>query len=271
MTDDKRSTDWSDVDAEDESEAFTEYLETVTGLEAVQAYKRRSHQLLAPKAGDRVLDAGCGTGEDVLMLAEHLGTEGEVVGVDNSQTMIETARDHAAGVPTARFSTEDVLDLPFPDDHFDASRIDRVLQHLRTPLAAIQELCRVTKPGGRLGLSDSNWESLVLETPEGYSEEFLSLEYASPRNPAIGRELYRYAQEVGLREIDIDTWTPVSTDFSFIEQAGNLDAWTDAMVADDVVSEADVEDWYAGLERADGKGQLFGALTGVTVVGTVPD
>lgn len=270
MTEDEPSTDWSDVDAEADPDQFTDYLETVTGVEAIQAYKRHSHKLLRPSEGDRILDAGCGTGDDVLMLAERVGPDGEVVGVDSSVTMVETARAECADVPHTQFRVEDVQALPFPDDHFDAARTDRVLQHLPAPLDAIEELRRVTKPGGRVGLSDSNWESIVLETGGEYSEEFLALEYASPRNPRIGRQLYGHAREVGLVDIAVDTWTPTTTDFGFVKQAGRLDTWTDAMVAAGVVTESEVEDWYAGVERADEEGRLFGALTGFTVVGTVP-
>lgn len=271
MTEDENSSDWSDVDAEAAPDEFTDYLETVSGVDAIQAYKRRSHELLRPSEGDRILDAGCGTGDDVLMLAERVGPDGTVVGVDTSETMVETARADAADVPNTRFRVEDVQALPFPDDDFDATRTDRVLQHLAAPLGAIEELRRVTKPGGRVGLSDPNWESLVLATSTGYSEEFLALEYAGPRNPRMGRELYGYARQVGLVDIDVDTWTPTSTDFSFINQAGRLEAWTDAMVATGAVTEDDVADWYAGVEQADEEGHLFGALTGYTVAGTVPD
>lgn len=270
MPDHPESSDWSDVDAEDEPGQFTDYLETVSGAEAVQAYKRRSHRLLRPAEGDRILDAGCGTGGDVLMLVELVGADGEVVGIDNSETMVETARQQADEIPNTRFEVGDAVELPFEDNHFDASRIDRVLQHLEAPEAAINELCRVTKPGGRIGLSDSDWETIIIETPGGYSEDFLSTEHASPRNPTVGRQLYRHAREAGLTEIDIDTWTPVSTELAFIREAGRLEAWTDAMQAAGEVTPAEVDDWYQGLEEADEQGVLFGSITGFTVAGTVP-
>lgn len=271
MPDHIDSADWSDVDARDDPEQFTDYLETVTGAKAVQAYKRRSHQLLRPSRGDRILDVGCGTGQDVLMLAELVGPDGEVVGVDNSETMVETARQQGNDVPTVRFAVEDALDLPFADSHFDAARVDRILQHLEAPAEAIMELQRVTKPCGRIGLSDSDWETMILAAPGGYSEAFLSMDYATPRTPTMGRHLYRYAREAGLTEIDVDTWTPVSTDLAFIRQAGELDTWTDAMRAAGEVTESEVEQWYQGLEQADERGMLFGSLTGFTVAGTVAE
>lgn len=159
MTDRNQSREWDDIDTSKHAEQFTEFLETVTGAEAIQAYKRRSHRLLRPADGDRILDVGCGTGDDVLMLAERVGSDGEVVGIDNSETMVETAREQGRDVPMARFEIDDARDLSFADDSFDAARADRVLQHLEAPAEALAELRRVTRPWGasqyqRSGLGD---------------------------------------------------------------------------------------------------------------------
>lgn len=271
MTERNHSGGWNDVDAEENADHYTEYLETVTGAAGVQAYKQRSHHLLRPADGDRIVDVGCGTGEDVLMLAEFVGPDGEVVGIDNSETMIETAREQGSDVPTARFAVDDALDLSVPDDSFDAARADRVLQHLAAPAEALSELRRVTRPGGRLSISDPDWETLIIDAPGGYSEQFLSLDYLSPRHPTMGRQLYRLAREAGLDDINIDTWTPISMDFAFIKEAGELDRWTDAMQAAGEVTETEVKEWIEGLRQADEQGLLFGSLTGFTVAGTVPE
>lgn len=271
MTGHDQPGDWDDVDAGEDAEYYTEYLETVTGAEAVRGYKRRSHRLLRPAAGDRILDVGCGTGEDALMLAEVVGPDGEVVGVDNSETMVGRARERGSDVPTVRFGVDDALDLSFPDDAFDAARADRVLQHLEAPAEAHAELRRVTKPGGRVGVSDPDWETSVLDAPGGYSKQFLSMEHAPPRNPTMGRQLYRLARETGLADVDLDAWTLISTDFAFLREAGELDAWTDAMRAAGDVSATEVEEWFDGLRGADERGELFGSITGFTVAGTVPE
>lgn len=271
MTEHDGPGEWDDVDAGEDAEYYTEYLETVTGAAAVREYKRRSHRLLGPADGDRILDVGCGTGEDASMLAEHVGPDGEVVGVDNSEAMVETARERASDVPTVRFAVDDALDLSFPDDAFDAARADRVLQHLAAPAEAYAELRRVTRPGGRVGVSDPDWETALLDTPGEYSEQFLSRDHAPPRNPTAGRRLYRLAKEAGLVDVDVDTWTLVITDLGFLREAGELDDWTDAMQVAGEVTATEVEEWFEALRRADEREVLFGSITGFTVVGTVPE
>jgi ubiquinone/menaquinone biosynthesis C-methylase UbiE len=271
MTEQNHPREWDDVDAGEEPAEFAAFLEAVSGAEAVRAYKRRSHRLLDPSPGDRILDVGCGTGEDALMLARTVGPEGDVVGVDESEAMVATARDAADGVPGVRFAEADVCDLPFADDRFDAARADRVFQHLADPAAALAEMRRVTRPGGRVGLSEPDWGTAIIEAPGGYSEEFLSMAHSNIANPAIGRRLYGLSREVGLTDVDVDTWTPTSTDLDFLVQVGELDAWTEAMVAAGAVTAADVEEWFEGLRRADDRDALIGSVTGFTVVGTVPD
>lgn len=269
MSEHDPSPKWDDVDAAENSEQFTEYLETVTGLDAVRAYKRRSHHLLQPTEGDRILDVGCGTGDDVLLLAELVGPEGEVVGIDNSEAMVQTAQEQGGEVPTVQFDVDDALDLSFADDSFDAARADRVLQHLDAPAMALAELRRVTRPGGRVSVSDPDWETNIIDAP-GHSEQFLLLEYAKARNPTMGRQLYRLAREAGLDDLEIDTWTPVSTEFSFIKEVEELEDWTDAMQAAGEVTETEVNEWLEGLREADEQDALFGSITGYTVAGTVP-
>lgn len=212
-----------------------------------------------------------GTGEDVLMLAEFVSPEGEVVGVDTSKKMVETAREQGNDMPAVGFTVDGAHDLSFADDSFDAARVDRVLQHLDAPAEALAELRRVTRPGGRVGISDPDWETNILDAPGGYSEQFLSLEHAGTRHPTMGRQLYRLAREAGLDDIDIDTWTSISTDLAFLKEVEELEAWTDAMQATGEVTATEVTEWFEGLRRADKRGVLFGSITGSLSPGQYPN
>src|SRR5262245_55225983 len=75
---------------------------------------------LAP--GARVLDAACGTGASALAAAEAVGPDGEVVGVDLAENMLELARRKASTrvLRNVRFSLADITALDYPDEHFDA-------------------------------------------------------------------------------------------------------------------------------------------------------
>lgn len=272
MTDVPSEGDWSATDDHANSDRFATYLETASSFDSIRAYKRRSHRRLTLENGDTVLDAGCGIGVDVMELAEAVAPLGMVVGVDNSERLIERATERAADEPNAQFVVGDVYDLDFADDSFDASRADRVLQHLERPTEAVRELIRVTRPGGRIGLTEPDWDSLVIDAPGGDPpHELLAAEYAVPRHPAIGRQLYRLARELGLADISVDSFMVNTTDFAFTYEMAELERWTSAMRDDDLIDEAELLEWRRRLEEADASETFFAALPAHTVTGTVPE
>ncbi len=90
----------------------------------------------------RILDAGCGSGRNMLELARH----GSVTGVELSETSVALARERRAGEVVAG----SVLEMPFPADSFDLAVSLDVIEHLEDDLAALRELRRTVAPGGSL-------------------------------------------------------------------------------------------------------------------------
>lgn len=88
---------YDDVDHQGHPEGAVDHLDYITGMESVKAYKRETYGLLGIQPGSMVLDAGCGTGDDVLAMAQLLQGRGRIVGLDSSATMLEAARTSAAG------------------------------------------------------------------------------------------------------------------------------------------------------------------------------
>ncbi|MEZ4571546.1 MAG: methyltransferase domain-containing protein [Thermomicrobiales bacterium] len=127
-----------------------------------------SYRMLDIKPGMAVLDAGCGTGDDARAMAGIVGASGHVVGLDTSTGILEVARarSEAIGIDV-EFIQGDVTDLPFSDDTFDACRSERLLQHLESPVRGLQEMIRVTKPGGRIFLAEVDCDTLVVDVPAG--------------------------------------------------------------------------------------------------------
>jgi ubiquinone/menaquinone biosynthesis C-methylase UbiE len=122
--------------------------------------RRRSYRSLAAaagvKAGDRVLDVGCGPGYFVRMLAEAVGPTGSAVGIDAAPEMLDYARRKARRLPNCRFEAGSAEALPFPDASFDVVMSSLMLHHLPDGLrlqAAI-EMKRVLRPGGVVLLAD---------------------------------------------------------------------------------------------------------------------
>jgi demethylmenaquinone methyltransferase/2-methoxy-6-polyprenyl-1,4-benzoquinol methylase len=96
--------------------------------------------------GDEVLDACCGTG-DLAIAAARRG--GRVTGLDFSEPMLERARRKA---PELKWVRGDVLAMPFPDGSFDAGTVGFGVRNVEDLPAALAELRRILRPGGRLGI-----------------------------------------------------------------------------------------------------------------------
>lgn len=92
--------------------------------------------------GARILDAGCGSGRNMVELARH----GTVTGVELSETSVTLARERHTGEVIAG----SVLEMPFPEDSFDFAVSLDVIEHLEDDLTALKELRRTIAPGGSL-------------------------------------------------------------------------------------------------------------------------
>ena len=120
-------------------EGWTAHSRRVLGPLYEQALER-----LAPAAGERVLDAGCGAGLLAVMAARR---GARVTGVDVSEQLV---RDAAARGGGPEYVVGDLEALPFADVSFDAIAALNSVPYARDAAAALAELARVTAPGGRL-------------------------------------------------------------------------------------------------------------------------
>ena len=111
---------------------------------------RAAMAALAPKAGERILDIGCGAGATSLELAAAVAPGGEVLGADISDTLLAVARRRAEGVSGLGFLQADVQAHPFAPASFDAVFSRFGVMFFADPTAAFANLLRALKPGGRL-------------------------------------------------------------------------------------------------------------------------
>ncbi|SMF47185.1 class I SAM-dependent methyltransferase [Streptomyces sp. Amel2xC10] len=106
---------------------------------------------LGLRAGDRVLDAGCGTGRALTPLRAAVGPTGVVVGLDLTPAMLEAAV-RAGRDRDGRLLLADVAALPLRSGSFDAVFGAGLVSHLADPTENLRELARVVRPGGTLAL-----------------------------------------------------------------------------------------------------------------------
>ena len=107
------------------------------------------------RKGMVVLDVGCGTGISSFVAARYVGRRGQVIGIDISKRMVEVAREKAltACWPNVQFTVRPAEKTRLADDLFDAVICNFSLHLFDDERAALKEMIRVTRPGGKVGWS----------------------------------------------------------------------------------------------------------------------
>jgi ubiquinone/menaquinone biosynthesis C-methylase UbiE len=147
--------DWRRLDESASSDVQLAFLDELASGSLVRSAKERSYDLLDPEPGHIVLDAGCGTGADILGLLARVVPGGSVVGVDASRRALEVAQARTRNAAGVSLVHGDLTALPFDAGSFDAVRADRVLLHVSEPETAVAELVRVARRGGRVVVTEA--------------------------------------------------------------------------------------------------------------------
>ncbi|MBO1336621.1 class I SAM-dependent methyltransferase [Streptomyces sp. VRA16 Mangrove soil] len=212
------------------------------------AYRRSAERLCAHPVpalldaarvtrGTRHLDVGCGTGSVV----EAARTRGaHLTAVDAEPDMVTATR---ARVPEARAERAALPELPFPDDEFDAVTANFVLNHVADPVAALTELRRVLRPGGRVAVT-------LWRHPNAAGQTLLgrALEASGASRPA------------GLPRPEIDFARTGEGVAGLLRSAGLDDVHGEELTWE---HRADADTWWAGFtdEGIGTVGSIIGALT----------
>jgi ubiquinone/menaquinone biosynthesis C-methylase UbiE len=194
---------WDHIDQAKKPEDFSSFLDKVSSLDSYQEYKRKSFELMNLKGGERVIDVGCGTGQDLLTIASIVGSSGNVVGLDISEFMLQETRKKFAQLALQLDTLHgSAINIPSEDNTFDACRCDRVLKYLSNPIEAFSEFSRVTKIGGRVVVFDQDWDTWTVDTEhKEFIRKIRDLRCDEFTNGLIGRQLPGLAEKVGLTQI----------------------------------------------------------------------
>lgn len=158
------------------------------------------------RAGQTVLDFGCGPGTISLGLAQAVDP-GKLHGVDMEETQIALARSAAesGGHENVAFHVGNINDLPFEDATFDVAHCHAVLMHIPDIATALAEVHRVLKPGGTIACREAIVASSFLEPGSAEIDRawgvFTKLLAANGGHPQLGRELKQQLLDAGFEEI----------------------------------------------------------------------
>src|SRR5947208_15237438 len=116
-------TRFGQIDAQADPEYFVHFVDEANAIPGFQELEDVAVAELHAAAGDRVLDLGCGTGEDTRRLAALVGPTGSALGIDISEAMLTEARRRTEGTGlAAEFRPGDATALDLPDGSFDRVR-----------------------------------------------------------------------------------------------------------------------------------------------------
>ncbi len=159
------------------------------------------------RPGDRALDAGCGPGGISQTMAHIVGEQGHVTGVDFNDVRLGEAARRCAHLPHVDFIQGDIRHTGLPDAAFDYTWSQYVLEYLSDRDAGLVELIRVTRPGGRVVVSEidgqglNNWP-LTGALAEGVRCFQRGLE-SQGFDLFVGRKLFHAFRRAGLRDVRV--------------------------------------------------------------------
>lgn len=253
-------------DTQDPGE-FIAFLDTAARDKGIAAMKRRTYELLDAKPGRRILEVGCGTGDDARQIAEMIAPTGSLIAIDKSEAIISEARRRSQGKnDSIKFVVGDATDLDLESATFDACRIERTLIHIPEPTAAMNEMVRVLDINGKLVAYEPDLETYVIDSSfRELTSRLLKYWYGRLQSGWVARHLPTLFKESGLADIRIEPRAMIY-DFNMVSQSlyGTMERAAEAGIA----SVDEIADWFADLERANDNGTFFCANMGYIVSGS---
>lgn len=251
---------------------FLDRLDIMSSLDVFQEYKRHTYRLMRAKEGAWLADVGCGTGADVHAMTGMVGETGRITGFDISETMIAEARKRHGGVDGRVSFEQSSADNLHCDDHcFDAVRADRVFVHVPDPREALREIRRVTKPGGRVVISEPDMRTLWVTTRFPDVADAIHEGIArSIAHPTVARNLYHLFLDEQLQEVSFDVKSVVYSDPDLGERVLNFSVVAQHLVDAGRLSREDMTGFLADLQERKAAGRFLGGLTLFIASATVP-
>src|SRR5262245_47349022 len=235
----------------------------------MQQANQASVDALQLRPGSRVLDVGCGAGDDARRLIELVGETGHVEAIDIDPQMIaEAVRRSANDVHRVSFRVLDVYELDYGDGRFDGCRAERTFLHLADPGRALDQMVRVVRPGGRVVVLDRDIETRTIDAADrAVTRRIVNFWCDSFLGGWIGRALPRLFREAGLDDLSVEPFTVIDTDYAAFNAQYDLPRIAARAEAAGVIRAAEAERWIAAILDRARAGSFFTSMTSFVVAG----
>jgi arsenite methyltransferase len=186
-------------------EKIVEQLEVLYRSRDVLRRRRLVYEALGARPGDRILDAGCGPGFYTRELLDQVGPDGSVTGIDQSPQMLTVARRRSEEFGNVAFEEGDATALPVESGRFDRALSVQVLEYVGDIPAALAEMHRALRPGGRAVIWDVDWATVSWhsEDPDRMAR-VLEVWDDHLAHPSLPRTLSASMRAAGFEEVSME-------------------------------------------------------------------
>jgi arsenite methyltransferase len=237
-------------------EKIVEQLEVLYRSRDVLRRRRLVYEALGAQAGDRVLDVGCGPGFYSRELLDQVGSEGSVTGVDQSPQMLAVAKRRSEGFGNARFEEGDATALPAQSESFDRALSVQVLEYVRDIPAALAEILRALRPGGRVVIWDVDWATVSWHSEDpGRMTRVLEAWDEHLAHPSLPRTLAASLAAAGFEHVRMDAHAFATAELDPETYGGSVFPVIERYVAER--GARDAETWSAEQRALGERGEFF--------------
>lgn len=222
----------------------------------VVAQRRSVRSLLELRPAERVLDVGVGPGFLAAEMAGEVGGDGLVAGIDVSESMLALAKGRHGALDLRAGSAGSI---PYPGASFDVAVSTQVLEYVADVPAALAELRRVVRPGGRILILDTDWDSIVWRSgDDARMAAVLDSWEGHLADPRLPRRLLGELRSAGFTPGTPVVLPLLNVGFDPVHSfsAALIDIVGDFVAGRGVVPAAEVDAWKADL-RSLGDGYFF--------------
>jgi arsenite methyltransferase len=225
--------------------------------------RRIVRDALAASPGERVLDVGSGPGFYCAELLEDVGPSGSVVGVDSSQAMLALAARRCAGHDNIELAEGEATALPVADGRFDAAITVQVQEYVADVGAALAELHRALRPGGRALVFDIDWETLSIHSDDSALTARVARawdEHLAHR--ALPRTLAPRLRSAGFEDVRMSAHAFATVEFDPDSYGAAVVPFIGAFVAGrQGITEEEAQAWVAEQRALGDRGEFSFAVT----------
>ncbi|MDB5118901.1 MAG: hypothetical protein JWN56_119 [Sphingobacteriales bacterium] len=203
-----------------------------------------------------IVDVGCGTGMDVINMANLLGEQINVLGIDHDPVMIQKANSSKGDLKNVEFSVSEVNSIALADESVTGLRAERLIQHLKDPEQAVAEMYRVLKKDHPLVIVETDWAGLTIYNEHTDAAKKLTdyLTEIKINNGYASRKLTSYLRGAGFNDIRISIFSFVLKSLSEANEYLWLEHILNEATDKGYLSKAENEEFVNSLKTSDENG-----------------